>query len=366
MKHMSRLLPTIVAIALLVAGCGSSGSSPSSSASSTTASTASALVDIGSGIKGPSGLTATVYATGLTHAAAFAFDAEQRLWVATADYTDAGKDGVYLVTKSGATPIEVITALHTPLGLLWHDGTLYVASKERIDAYSGLTGTTFTTHRTVVTLPTGVGEVNNIVLAPDGRLLVGVSAPCDHCTPTSKYSGAILAVRTDGTALRVYASGIRAPVGLAYYPNTSDLFVSMDYRDDLGTSTPGDALAVVREGTAWKNPECYGQGGSACTGVTATTAGLDKHAAVSDVAIVTGQLGSTIGNSAIVAEWALGKVQRVALTKTGTTYTGSVSTLLTGIKNPVAVILASDKSLLVGDWTTGIVYRVAATSAGST
>ena len=360
MNHTSRLLALIVGITLLVAGCGGSSSTMSSS------STESTLVDIGSGIKGPSELTATVYATGLTHAAAFAFDAQQRLWVATADYTDAGKDAVYLVTKAGATPIKVIAALHTPLGLLWHDGTLYVASKERIDAYSGLTGATFATHRTVVTLPTKVGEVNNIVLAPDGRLLVGISAPCDHCTPTSKYSGAILAVHTDGTGLQVYASGIRAPVGLAYYPDTSDLFVSIDYRDDLGTSTPGDALAVVREGTAWKNPDCYGQGGAVCTNVPTATAVLDKHAAVSGVAIVTGQLGSTIGNSAIVAEWALGKVERVALTNAGTTYTGTVSTLLTGIKNPVAVTLATDGSLFVSDWTTGIVYRVATAGSGST
>ena len=36
----------------------------------------------------------------------------------TAAYTDTGQDGVYLVTASGATPIEVISGL-TALGLLW-------------------------------------------------------------------------------------------------------------------------------------------------------------------------------------------------------------------------------------------------------
>ncbi len=313
MKPTSRLLAPIVVIMLLLASCGGSSSSTSPSTGSATA---SALVDIGSGIRGPSGLAATEYATGLTHAAAFAFDVQQRLWVATADYTDAGKDAVFLVTKSGAMPTRIIVALHTPLGLLWHESTLYVASKERVDAYSGFTGTAFATHRTVVTLPTNVGEVNNI--------------------------------------------------GLAYYPGTSDLFVSMDYRDDLGTSTTGDALAVVREGTSWKNPECYGQGGPACTNVATATAVLDKHAAVSGVAIVTDRLGTTIGYSAIVEEWALGKVERVALTKTGSTYTGTATTLLTGIKNPVAVTLANDGSLLVGDWTTGIIYRVATTATGST
>jgi len=348
---LRRTLLIVFVAASLVAGCGASTSS--------TASATSALVDIGAGILGPSGLKATVYAGGLAHAAAFALDTQQRLWVATAGYTDSGNDGVYLVTATGATPVEVISGLHTPLGLVWHDGVLYVASKARIDAYSGLGGSKFTKHRTVLTLPAQVGEVNNMVLTASARLLVGISTPCDHCTPTSKYSGAIISVGTDGSELEVYASGIRAPVGLTVFPGTSDLFVTMDYRDDLGTKTPGDALAVVRAGTAWGNPACYGQGGTACTGVPATTASLDPHAAVSGVAIVTGQLGTTVGTSAIVAEWALGTVQRVALTKTGSTYTGTVSPFLTGIKNPVAITLTADNAILVGDWTTGTIYRIA-------
>jgi len=52
----------------------------------------------------------------------------------------------------------------------------------------------------------------------------------------------------DGSDLRVEAGGIRAPVGLAYYPGTNDLFVTMNQRDDLGAQTPGDWLAVVRAG----------------------------------------------------------------------------------------------------------------------
>ena len=46
--------------------------------------------------------------------------------------------------------------------------------------------TAFATHRTVLTLPSGVGESNNLTASPDGRLLLGISSPCDHCTPTSQ------------------------------------------------------------------------------------------------------------------------------------------------------------------------------------
>ena len=202
-------------------------------------------------------------------------------------------------------------------------------------------------------------DTPNTVSTP-GSAAFTARMPSMVLTPASRYSGSIVSFRPDGRDLQIYASGIRAPVGLTYVPNTSDLLVTMNQRDDLGAQTTGDALAVVRAGTAWGSPRCYGQGGAECRGVPSTTAVLDQHAAVSGVAILTGRLGSTFGISAIVAEWALGKVQRVALEKSGGTYRGVVTTFLTGPKNPVAVSMTADGALLVGDWTTGTIYGVAA------
>ena len=362
---LRRTALVVLASALLyLAGCasGSSSSSASTAPQGTTAGTAvpdDGLVDIGNGVRGPSGLAATVYATGLTNVAALAFDAEGRLWVATADFEDKGNDAVYVVTAPGATPTKVITDVHTPLGLLWHDGTLYVSSKERVDTFTGFDGKAFTTEGTILQLPEGVGEVNGLALGPDGRLRLGISAPCDSCTPTIDESGTVLSFALDGSDVQVVASDIRAPIGLTYYPGTDDLFVTMNQQDGLGAATPGDWLAVVKDGQQWGFPACYGQGGDVCAGVPSPIAEVDTHAAVSGVAIVTGQLGSAVGTSAIVAEWASGKVQRVALAKAGSTYTGTVSPFLTGIEKPVPVLLASDGSVLVGDWLTGKVFRIA-------
>jgi Glucose / Sorbosone dehydrogenase len=300
-------LATFAAALALLASCGSS---------------APRLVAIGGGLSGPKGLHATVYAKGPSKVAAFAFDSAGRLWLATADYTDEGKDGLYLVAKRGAKPVEVVSHLHTPLGLLWNDDTLYVASTGRVDAFSNLT------------------------------------APCDHCTPKSKLSAAIVSFRTDGSDLRIYASGIRAPVGLEFYPGTSDLLVTMNQRDDLGSRTPGDWLALVAAGQNWKFPNCYGQSGALCAGVPKPVAVLDKHAAASDVAIVTGQLGSTVGTSALVAEWAKNAVLRVALDRKGSAIHGRTKTFLTGIQNPVALTLTKRGALLVGDWTSGTIYMI--------
>jgi glucose/arabinose dehydrogenase len=355
----TRHLAALALCAALVASCRASAADKPASASPGSTSEA-ALVDIGAGLQGPAGLSATVYAQGVPKASAFAFDSEGRLWAASADYSDSGADGVYLVASAGATPIKVISGVHTPLGLLWLDGSLYVSEKGGVEAYGGLDGTSFARHATIVTLPSGTGEVNGIARAPDGRIWMGISAASDHAIGDSAYSAAVVSFLPDGSDLEVEASALRAPIGLAFYPGTSTLFVTMNQRDDLGAATPGDWLAIVSGGQRWGFPDCYGQGGAVCDGVPQPTAVLDTHAAVSGIAIVTGQLGSVVGTAAIVAEWAVGKLQRVVLEKVGSTYKGTVTPFLTGMKNPVAVALSSAGALFVSDWSTGIVYRIQA------
>ena len=89
----------------------------------------------------------------------------------------------------------------------------------------------------------------------------------------------------------------------------------MNQRNDLGAATPGDWLALVSARARLGVSACYGQAVRPAPGVPKPVAVLDKHAAVSGVAIVTGQLGPTVGTAALVAEWTLGKVQQVALKK---------------------------------------------------
>ncbi len=327
---MARLVALALAAALVLAGCGGRSSG---------------LVSIGAGLSGPTGLRATVYATGLPTVSAFAFDAQGRLWATTAAYTSEGDHGVWMVPAAGATPVEIVTDLRTPLGLAWSGDWLYVASLGRVDAFGGFDGTRFTQQRTVLVGPVQDGENNNLVVGADGRLYMGISAPCDHCVPASTWAATIVSFHMDGSDLRVFAKRIRAPFGLAVRPGTGDLYVTMNQRDDLGERTPGDWLAVVRAGQDWGFPTCYGQGGSDCAGVARPLAVLDKHAAAGGVAIV--------GRFALVAEWQLGKVQRVALDS------GAVSTELTGFKDPLPVIAAPDGSSLVGDWGTGTTCRSA-------
>jgi glucose/arabinose dehydrogenase len=357
-----------LAACLALAACGSGSKTGSRDAGSgsthgAAASTgASKLLAIGAGLHGPAGLHASVYARGPHTTAAFAFDPQGRLWLTAAGLETHPEDGVYMIAKAGAPALEVVSGLDDPLGLAWYRGRLYVASVGRVDEYGDFDGRRFTQHTEIVHGPVAGGENNLLAMAADGRFVMGITATCDHCRPASEYSGSIVSFRPDGSDLRLYASHIRAPFGLAYFPGTSDLFVTMNQQDNLGAQTPGDWLAVVVEGQDRRFPECHGQGGAACAGVPAPTAVLDKHAAVGGVAILTGQLGASVGSSAIIPEWNAAKVQRVALTRTASGYRGTVTPFLTGIANPLAIALAPDGSLLVGDWSTGTIYRITSTS----
>jgi glucose/arabinose dehydrogenase len=345
-RRTAALAATLILLALT--GCGSSaGSSPGT-----------ALVSIGAGLKGPSALRASVYAHGPINTAAFTIDPSGRLWVAAAGLEEHTHDGVYLISAAGAPAVRVISGLDDPLGLAWHDGRLYVASVGRVDAYWSLNGRTFSRHTQILRGPLAGGENNGLVMAPDGRFIMGITASCDHCNPQSRWSGSVVSFLPDGSDLRLYASRVRAPVGLEFFPGTSDLFATINQRDDLGARTPGDWLAEISEGQDWGFPYCWGEGGSVCDGVPHPVAVLDKHAAVGSVAIATGQLGASVGTAALVSEWQSAKVQRVALTRTTTGYAGVVSPFITGITHPLAAVLAPDGSLLLGDWQTGTIYRI--------
>ncbi len=259
----------------------------------------------------------------------------------------------------GARPVKVAGGLTAPLGLVWVGRTLLVSSLGRVTAFGQLRGTRFGTRRTILRGPVAGGENNNIVLAPSGRLVMGVSASCDHCTPGSRWSAAIVSFRPDGSGLRLVARGIRAPYGLAFDRGTGDLFASMNQRDDLGSATPGDWLGLVRQGQDWGLPRCYGQQSSACARAPRPVAVLDRHAAAGGVALVPDGTGRRSA-SALVAEWQLGKVLRVQLRRSGAGYRGTAAPFLSGLVHPLPIVVAADGAVLVGDWGTGKIYRVSA------
>jgi glucose/arabinose dehydrogenase len=67
----------------------------------------------------------------------------------------------------------------------------------------------------------------------------------------------ILQYNPDGTAFRVYATGIRNPVGLAIQPGSGELWASVNERDELGDNLPPDYITHVQDGGFYGWPWYY-------------------------------------------------------------------------------------------------------------
>jgi glucose/arabinose dehydrogenase len=75
--------------------------------------------------------------------------------------------------------------------------------------------------------------------------------------PVEHHRADILVANPDGSGLRVYAWGIRNPVGIAVHPQTGELWASVNERDELGDNLPPDYITHVQEGGFYGWPWYY-------------------------------------------------------------------------------------------------------------
>lgn len=68
---------------------------------------------------------------------------------------------------------------------------------------------------------------------------------------------AVWEMNPDGSGERLYATGLRNPVGLAWYPGTTTLYTAVNERDELGDELVPDYLTSVKEGGFYGWPYAY-------------------------------------------------------------------------------------------------------------
>jgi glucose/arabinose dehydrogenase len=111
-------------------------------------------------------------------------------------------------------------------------------------------------------LPTGGHPSRNVIFSLDGKqmfIAIGSRANVsDVDTDQSEFHRAnILVANPDGSDLRIYASGIRNPVGIAVDPRSGVLWTSVNERDLLGDYLPPDYITHVEEGGFYGWPWYY-------------------------------------------------------------------------------------------------------------
>ena len=304
------------------------------------------------GIQVPAAFRAETYATGLRQPTALAFG-PGRLLFATQETGE-----VVAVGRGSTKPRIVARGFRTPLGLAWIGRRAFVSTQGALFRTS-LSGRRLAGTRAIVSgLAYGRHQQNNVV-AIGRRLYFGSGSTCDVCVERDRRSAAVLSVRDDGSDLRVEATGLRNPFGLARTGSArGDLFVSVNNRDDLGTWEPAETIVVLRPGVrrrfgwpgcwpSWRERRLKGS----CAGVTKPFAYLEPHSSANGLVVWRKEL--------FVAEWGQYASRRFGRKVVRVDARGRVRTFATGFEHPLAVAVEPHgDGLLVADWARGTITRI--------
>ena len=172
---------------------------------------------------------------------------------------DADKDGI------AETRTAFLTKLHSPFGMALVGQTLYVANADAIVAFPYAEGQTSinAAPRKVVDLPAGLNHhwTKNIIASKDGTKLfatVGSNSNVGENGMENEVDrAAILEVDLATGTRRVFAGGLRNPVGLSWNPANGELWTSVNERDELGNDLVPDYMTSVRDGGFYGWPYSY-------------------------------------------------------------------------------------------------------------
>lgn len=303
---------------------------------------------------------------------------------------DADGDGVAEVRSVFAQNLT------SPFGMALVGDTLFVANADSIVKFPYVAGQlkAAAAPQKVVDLPGAGDQLNHhwtksLVASPDGkRLFVGVGSNsniADNGMEAEVNRANILEIDPETGAQRVFASGLRNPVGIAWEPGSGSLWGVVNERDELGNDLVPDYLTRVDAGAFYGWPYSY-WGQHVDTRVkpqkpelVATTRvpdfALGSHVAPLGLTFATGQkLGDGYADGAFVGlhgSWnrePLSGYKVVFVPFRGGRPTGSMVDVLGGFLDadrnargrPVGVTIARDGALMVADDVGNTVWRVSA------
>lgn len=173
---------------------------------------------------------------------------------------DANGDGV------AETRTVFLKSLNSPFGMALVGNDLYVANADAIVKFPYKTGdTTITAPGTKVTdLPGGPRNhhwTKNIIASQDGSKLyasVGSNSNvAENGLEAEEGRAAIWEVDLKTSSKRLFASGLRNPVGMAWEPGSGTLWTVVNERDELGNDLVPDYMTSVKDGGFYGWPYSY-------------------------------------------------------------------------------------------------------------
>jgi glucose/arabinose dehydrogenase len=173
---------------------------------------------------------------------------------------DTDKDGIIDMQQT------FMSGLNQPLGMLILKNWLYIGNTDGVYRYPYTPGQTTMKDSGVKILDLPAGGYNNhwtrnlLANADGSKIYVSVgsgSNVAEHGLDNEIRRACILEINPDGSGERIYATGIRNPVGMAWQPKTKMLWTAVNERDHLGDDLVPDYVTSVKDGGFYGWPFAY-------------------------------------------------------------------------------------------------------------
>ena len=159
-----------------------------------------------------------------------------------------------------------LQGLNSPFGMTLANGKLYVANTDAIVAFPYTEGDTKITAAPEKIADLPGGPINHhwtkdVIASADGTKLyatVGSNSNVgENGIEAEENRAAILEIDIATRAVRVFASGLRNPNGLSWQPDSGELWVAVNERDEIGSDLVPDYMTSVKDGGFYGWPYSY-------------------------------------------------------------------------------------------------------------
>ena len=144
--------------------------------------------------------------------------------------------------------------LRQPFGIAFHEDHVYIGDTDEVlrIRYDPRTSRALGEREHILDLPGGGYRqhwTRTLAFSPDGfKLFVSIGSKWNEAIESDPRRAAIVVSDPDGKNAHIYASGLRNAVGIAFNPQSGELWAAVNERDQLGDDQPEDYFTHVVEG----------------------------------------------------------------------------------------------------------------------
>lgn len=155
------------------------------------------------------------------------------------------------------------TNLSQPFGMAFHKDWFYVANTDSVVRFKYKAGQTKAESAPEKLIELTEGGYNqhwtrNIIFSPDGKkMYVSIGSSGNVDIEKDERRAGISQYNPDGSGYKLFASGLRNPIGLAFNPKTGELWTAVNERDGLGDNLVPDYVTSVKDGGFYGFPYVY-------------------------------------------------------------------------------------------------------------